>query len=207
MPFKPVDKPKKADYVVEGIFTLLLNSELKAGDRLPPENELAEKFQVSRITIREAIKELSLLGAVVVRQGGGTFVTTCSPENYMRKVMPIIAFTEQSGKELYDARRYTEMGTAFYAAQNRTPEQLAKLRSILDRQAALLKAEKLHGTYTQVDGEFHAFIAEMSGNAYMQTTFTALSDLLVAYINKVQTLTEAREAAIKIGRASCRERV
>ncbi len=196
MPFKPVDKPKKADYVVEGIFSLLVGGDLKNGDRLPPENELAEKFQVSRITIREAIKELSLMGAVVVRQGGGTFISNCSPENFMRKVMPIIAFSPESGKELYDARRYTEMGTAFLAAQNHTPEQLAELRAILDRQARLFKEEPMQGSYNRVDGEFHAHIARMSGNSYLQTMFTALSDLLIAYIGKVQTLTKARKAAI-----------
>lgn len=195
MPFRPVEKPKKADYVVESLVSLLTSGELKHGDRLPPENELAEKFQVSRITIREAIKELSLMGAVVVRQGGGTFISNCSPEHYMKKVFPIMVFSRQSGEDLYDARRYTEMGTAHFAALNHTPEQLAQLRAILDRQWKLLKEDKLHGTYPHSDGEFHACIARMSGNPYMQATYTTLSDLLVACINKAQTLIKAREAA------------
>jgi len=104
-------KKKKCDYIVDEILSMILSEKLKSGDRLPPENSIAESFNVSRITVREAFKELGLMGVVNIKQGEGTFISHGKPATYMKQLLPLMIFTDKNASSLYDARCAIEKGT------------------------------------------------------------------------------------------------
>jgi len=192
MSYAPVKKKKKADYVVDGIFQLILSEQLKFGERLPPENELAEKFEVSRITIREAIKELTVMGVIRVRQGEGSFICNEMPDFYLKQLLPIMVFTEKNAADLYDARRYIEMGTASLAAMNRTEEELARLGSITNDINSLYEENNLRTGYSESISNFHEYVARICKNKYLHTAYLTISDVLNACISKT-TILEAEQ--------------
>ena len=70
-----------ADQVANKILEMIANGIYKPGDKLPVENEIAESFSVSRVTIREAFVKLSMMGIIDIRQGDGTFVKKVSPDS------------------------------------------------------------------------------------------------------------------------------
>src|SRR5919108_2070762 len=84
--FTAVRKTRVFEGVAQQIQRLIVDGALKPGDRLPPERELAERFAVSRSSVRDAIRTLELVGLVVPRQGEGTVVADVSPEAV---VMPL----------------------------------------------------------------------------------------------------------------------
>ncbi len=75
--FKPIKQPRISDEVFHQLKESILSNGFKAGDKLPPERELADQFQVSRVAIREAIRTLENAGFLEIRQGstGGAYVT------------------------------------------------------------------------------------------------------------------------------------
>jgi len=192
MSYVPVKKKKKADYVVDGIFQMILSEQLQFGERLPPENELAEKFEVSRITIREAVKELSIMGVISVRQGEGSFICNEMPGFYLKQLLPIMIFTEKNAADLYDARRYIEIGTASLAAINRTEEELIHLESIIKHINILYEKNDFHTDYSMSVGNFHEYVARICKNKYLHTAYLTISDVLNACISKT-TILEAEQ--------------
>ena len=82
----------KCDYVVEQLKESIISGEFKSGDQLPPEGALCEKFGVSRITVREALKKLNMMGLVEIKQGKGTFVKTVDLGLFMKQLFQLIYF-------------------------------------------------------------------------------------------------------------------
>ena len=121
----------KCDYVVEQLKERIVSGEYKSGDQLPPEGALCELFGVSRITVREALKKLNMMGLVEIKQGKGTFVKTVDLGMFMKPLFQLIDFEEINVETIYTAREYIEGGTAYLAATHRTEFELAVLRNIL----------------------------------------------------------------------------
>ena len=70
-----IKQPKLSDVITERLESMIVDGSLTAGEKLLPERELAEKFNVSRPSLREAIQNLHAKGLIERKQGGGTFVT------------------------------------------------------------------------------------------------------------------------------------
>ena len=122
--------------MAEQIERLILRK-LKPGDKLPSERELAEMLQVSRSSIRDAIRSLELLGLVEPRQGAGTIV--CEPvDASMKPFTEALRHRRALVGELLDFRKMLEPGLASRAATHALPEQIAVLEEILERQEAKL---------------------------------------------------------------------
>lgn len=185
-------KKKKCDYIVDEILSMILSEKLKSGDRLPTENSIAESFDVSRITVREAFKELSLMGVVNVKQGEGTFISTGKPVAYMKQLLPLMVFTNKNANDLYDARCAIEKGTAALAAKNRTPAQLETLREILKSTKKLGDEKELNTLYASSVYEFHEYIVIISGNEFLLTIYTTINDLLKECISRTALSSELR---------------
>jgi len=172
----------KCDYVVEALKEKVINSEYKSGDQLPPEPALCELFGVSRITIREALKKLNMMGLVEIKQGKGTFVKKVDLGFFMKPLFQLVDFDEISIDVLYSAREYIERGIANLAAQNRTPQELERLESILLNLRQALQDEDIINIW-KYDDEFHMQIACASHNP-----------ILIACL---RTINEINEACIK----------
>jgi len=135
------------------------------GDRLPSERDLAQRYGVSRPTVREAIIALELDGLVEVRTNSGVYVTAINPRGGE------LAQTDVGPFELLEARRMFEGEICSLAAQLIDDERVARLRGLVaDMESADMMAAEA------ADREFHLEIARATQNSAMEKTVSMLWD-------------------------------
>jgi GntR family transcriptional repressor for pyruvate dehydrogenase complex len=160
---KPIRPKKISEEIVDQIKQLISKGDLKPGERIPSERDLATMLGVSRPSVREAIMVLEAMGFLDSRQGGGTFVRALTEGSIMD---PLAKLVEQRDPELLRALAEVRMGleswSAYLAAQRATEEDLAELRrlyAVMEKQAAR------GGWDSEVDAEFHYAITAASHNS------------------------------------------
>lgn len=181
--FKAIETKNKSHIVRNEILDMILKGVFKPDDKLPVENELAKLFNVSRVTIREAITELRLMGVVEVKHGEGTYIKEADISFYMEPLLPMLLLSEDKTNALYEARMFIESGTAFLAAKNRTEEQLDKLKKLQGKMEKK-KVEKDLKEYAILIEEFHRYIAEISGNDFLYKIYTTVNYIYKACIEQ-----------------------
>lgn len=172
----------KCDYVADELKKQIASGEYKEGDQLPPEPELCQMFGVSRITVREALKKLNMMGLVDIRQGKGTFVRPIDLSLFMRPLFQRTRFEETDVEAVYFARECIEGGAAYLAAQQATPEEIEKLGVIIET----LRRSVIEDDFVQrgkCDRQFHLELARASHNPILFAC--------------VQTLDEIDQACVK----------
>ncbi|MGH6745642.1 DNA-binding FadR family transcriptional regulator [Novosphingobium sp. PhB57] len=140
--------------IADQIVALINEGAFPPGTRLPGERELAERFNVSRVTIREAAIALQAVGVLKIKTGSGIYVSELSDRTDD-------ALPKVSALELTEARSLFESEAAALAAPVISDATLAKLDTLLEAMAAEGDDEKS----TEIDREFHMTIASASGNA------------------------------------------
>jgi len=134
--FEPVQPYRMANEIVRNISTMILDGEISPGTRLPAERELADRFNVSRPTLREAVHVLEALGLVEVRPGGGTYVSREPNALPPRLLEHMLRRDEGLVVELIETRREFESRNAELAAKNGTSKDLQNLEECLEVMAA-----------------------------------------------------------------------
>ncbi|GHH99812.1 FadR/GntR family transcriptional regulator [Neobacillus kokaensis] len=168
------------EQIVEQIKESIVSGKLKKGDKLPSEQELADLFQVSRPTIRDAIKLLTASKLIVSRPGakGGHFITDISPESFIYEFKNYISLSLVlkgfSIEELIDYRIVMETQTCGLAAIRRTEEDLKKLKNLLPDPTENLSDYE----YFERDFEFHRAIATATHNSLIFVTMESIMDVL-----------------------------
>ncbi len=148
---------------------------MKPGDKLPPERELAAMFQVSRSSVRDAIRALQLVGLVEPRQGEGTVVRDLSADALVSPLASLLVRKRELVGELLDVRKMIEPPLAARAARHASAEEIAYLEDILRRQ----KEKVSRGELTvEEDSEFHYNIAMAAKNSVVLKVLDVLMDLL-----------------------------
>lgn len=151
--------------------------ELRPGDQLPSERQLAGLFGASRGSVREALRALELSGVIVSRQGGGYFVTEVTPSS---STQPLSQFLERQREHLLDvseARQMFEPRLAFLAAERATPEEIDALRRAVEEQERGLRDDDVVAV-VNADRLFHQTIAEAARNQTFIMLHNYLSDLV-----------------------------
>lgn len=171
---QPVRRDRLYQGIVAQIEGLLERGEIKPGDQLPPERQLADQFQVSRASVREALRSLELLGIVETRAGGGTFVRQAQPDDLARPLTSLIT-RGHSMVDVIDVRSLLEPAIAERAARNVTEEELAELRSILTEQDRKVRAGE---AYVDEDTRFHEVIGDAARNELLVTMLGVIWDVL-----------------------------
>ncbi len=118
------------------LLSLIAERKLRPGDKLPSERDLAATMQVSRPSLREALRALAMLNIVEIRQGSGTYVSSLKPEVLIEHLDFVFALDDSTFAELLEARQMLEPGLAAAAATRATDEELARLRACVSRAAA-----------------------------------------------------------------------
>jgi GntR family transcriptional repressor for pyruvate dehydrogenase complex len=173
---QPVRRDRLYQGIVSQIEGLLERGELKPGDQLPPERQLAEQFQVSRASVREALRSLELLGIVETRAGGGTFVRQAQPDDLARPLQSLIT-RGHTLTDVIDVRGLIEPAVAERAAQNITPNELGELRQIIAAQERKVAAGE---PYVEEDTSFHEIIGTAARNELLVTVLGVIWDVLRA---------------------------
>src|SRR6476659_5022079 len=130
--FKTVDPERRgstAEEVVTQLREMIHRGELRSGDRLPPERDLAKLLGVSRPTLRAAIRSLAAVGVLESKQGAGTFVvkSEASPVLDSSSLSVMASLHRFTAEEMFEARGALEMAIAGLAAERATGDQLASL--------------------------------------------------------------------------------
>jgi GntR family transcriptional regulator, transcriptional repressor for pyruvate dehydrogenase complex len=170
-----VRKKRLFEDVARQVQALIVDGALKPGDLLPPERQLAERFGVSRNSVRDAIRVLELTGLVVARHGEGNVVADVSTETLLAPIAQLLLRKRELVAELLDVRKLLEPGLAARAAVHASDEQIATMENILSRQ----RAKALRGESTvEEDSEFHYVIALAARNGVVVKLLDMLMDLL-----------------------------
>ncbi|HEY6272216.1 MAG TPA: FadR/GntR family transcriptional regulator [Terriglobales bacterium] len=172
--FSAIRKNRVHEEVARQLESLILK-DLKPGDKLPAERELATMLGVSRSSIRDAMRRLELVGLVEPRQGSGTRVREISTETLVSPLANVIAHKRQMVGELLEFRQMLEPGMAARAAEHRTAEDIAKMEEILDRQERKVRGG---GLAIEEDSEFHYRIATAARNSVVLKVVDVVMDLL-----------------------------
>lgn len=176
MPIRRIRRRRLPDTVAEQIVTAIRGGEFKAGDRLPPERELAERFGVSRNVVREAVNELRSRGLLVTRQGAGSVVSGRTHKPVSDLLGSVTDGRVENEWKLLELRSALEGDVARLAAEKATSEDIAALEQILD---AYDSAGADLGTCVNLDIAFHKRLAEAAHNELFGMVLASLDELLV----------------------------
>ena len=172
---EPVRSTRIYEEIVRQIRILIADGHLKSGDRLPPERDLAERFRVSRTSVREAMRALESRGLIGIRPGEGAFVREVSVEALVEPLALVILAQRETIADLYEARRLLEPPIAGLAARRASPEEVADMTRILDEQKAEVAAGR---TGLAQDAAFHTALVHSTHNRAITRIVTTLMDLL-----------------------------
>lgn len=160
------------DVAIERIKQMIIDGELRPGDRLPPERELGERLGLSRNSLREAVKALEVMRVLDVRRGDGTYVTSLEPDLLLDVIGFVVDLQHDSTVlELLEVRAILEPQAAAMAAHHITDADIETLRDLVDAAREANTIEELVAN----DMEFHHRITAIAGNQYLASVLRTLS--------------------------------
>ena len=173
---EPIRKTRVAEEIADRIRVLILDGTFPAGQALPAERSLAERFGVSRGSIRDAFRTLETIGLLVTRHGQGTFPQELDVNRLIAPLASVLSYRYELQDELLDLRRMFEPAVARAAATRVTDEDLADLERILHAQRQKLKTGR---SAIVEDTAFHHVLARATRNRAVVSIMATLNDLLV----------------------------
>jgi GntR family transcriptional repressor for pyruvate dehydrogenase complex len=171
--FSPVRNSKISDEVYKQLVSLISNGQLKPGEKLPSEREMASDLGISRQSIREALYRAEIMGMVEVRQGEGSFVLSSVRESLKPPLSVLLE--EEAGRifEFLEVRKLIEGWCAEKAAIAATADDLEEIGRILERMESIIPTDR---EWEAVDVEFHLSIAAATHNVIAMHLMEALKD-------------------------------
>lgn len=156
---------------IDSIREMISSGELRPGDRLPPEHELAERLGVSRGSLREAVRALSQIKVLDVRRGDGTYVTSLSPTELLSGMVFAMELLQSQGlEEVLEVRRLLLPASAALAAQRAMPRQIEAMHEVVDR----LETETDQDEIERLNRRFTALLGDATGNETLASILRAL---------------------------------
>jgi GntR family transcriptional repressor for pyruvate dehydrogenase complex len=164
--------PSVTEEAIDKIQELIISGSWGPGDRLPKESELAAQLGLSRNSLREAVRALSQLRVLEVRQGDGTYVTSLEPELLLESTSFVShLLVGESALELFEVRRLLEGAAAALASARIDAAGREALGAKLQK---MVESETVEGL-VEADVEFHAVIARATGNTFLTSLLASLS--------------------------------
>jgi DNA-binding FadR family transcriptional regulator len=171
--------------IMDLIAKYLLSRELKPGDKLPTEFELAEKLGVGRNSVREAVKMLSSIGVVEIRKGAGTFIASTMKSSILNPLILSLVFEQGTSKELIELRLLLETGAAELALPRITETEIQRLEKMNDNlMQEADKEERDPKRLLELDLAFHVELCKLAGNNLLFKLVDAVYALFLASIEK-----------------------
>lgn len=175
-PFPQIKSARLSDTIVHALEQMIMEGALAPGDKLPPERELAQRFNVSRPSLREAIHILEVRGLLVRRQGGGTFVAEQAWQSLGQPLFDLLVREPESLYDLLEFRYALEGICAFYAALRGTDADFAILQTSLTSVDELTEAPL--NQLAQAVVAFNLKLAEAAHNTVVLQMMHSLRPLL-----------------------------
>ncbi len=197
--FDSVKSNKVSQHIVDQIRNAIFEGRLKPGDKLPSERELVQRFEVSKATLREALRSLEVLGFLEIRKGvsGGAIVTEVDMTTARNSFTNFLLFKNLSLKDLSEVRLLLEPYIAEKATLAITEDDLSGLdRLIKDSEYAIKNDTAFESRKIEI--EFHRIIASITGNPILMFILDFVENLL---IDTKEILKPGKEFSGKVLRA------
>lgn len=166
-----------AQSIADNIMAMItIEKRFLPGDQLPNENDLSRELNVSRNTLREAMRILNTYGLVEIRRGKGTFVTAAADNDEIRNNLPSLSYAKIDSKDLYEIRLILEPAAAFWAAQRGTD---AEINHIVELGLQIEKQITQHVDRTKTEHQFHTAIAQATHNKFMNNMIPILHEAIL----------------------------
>ncbi len=178
--FDSVKSNKVSQHITEQIRNAIFDGRLKPGDKLPSEKELTEKFKVSKVTLREALRSLEVLGFLEIRKGvsGGAFVTEVDMTKARDSFTNFLLFKNLSLKDLSEVRLLLEPYIADRATLTITKEDLQRLEELIGESEKAVRSN-VGSESRKIEIEFHRIIASITGNPILMFILDFVENLLI----------------------------
>lgn len=180
--FKPIKQEKLSAKIVNQIKTLIVDGELKPGDPLPPEREFMKLLNVSRPSIREALKSLVGMGFLETTQGNRTVVKSLAADRMLGPLHHLLQDDINIIFEIIEVRKAIEAWNAYYAARRATPEDIDRLEENIE--SMRIKMENGGLILEEEDADFHLAISEATHNNLQTHIMFTIYDILKNSIGK-----------------------
>jgi GntR family transcriptional repressor for pyruvate dehydrogenase complex len=182
------------DRIAERLVSLIAERKLRPGDKLPSERDLAAMMQVSRPSLREALRSLAMMKIVEIRHGSGTFVASLRPERLVEHFDYVFSLDDSTFAQVLAARAMLEPSLAAAAAQNATEAELAAIGACMERAASSVHDPKL---FLEADFELHQLITAAVHNQIIARFMSTLGRLGFASRMRTVALKGVREQSLK----------
>jgi len=191
MAFTPVRQVRASGEIVTQIERAIFDGDLKSGDRLESERELAERFGVSRITVRDALRVLEARGLVHVKVGasGGAFVSETNADQVAESISTMILLRKMTLSGVAEARTVVETATCELAAERADGGAIERIERSVEKGRSVVREQAPH---TEASMDFHVAVADASGNELLKATVAAYRDLLVQTLHDMRDVRSAR---------------
>ncbi len=174
--YVPIQSERLYERIVSQIEQRIESGELKIGDQLPPERELADQFAVSRTAVREAVKALRQKGLVEIRPGRGTFITNGASDTIRNSLGMLMKMGATKGSgNLVEVREILEPEIAALAATRITGEYISAMQDAVNVMDTALDNVDV---FVEADLDFHLALAEGTQNPYIPILMDSIIDLL-----------------------------
>lgn len=186
--FRPARPRRAFDEIIGQVRQLIDDGQLSAGDRLPPERVLAERFAVSRNTVREAFRMLEISGVITLRRGqkGGAFITQSGSSGVAASISQRLSLTDFSLEDLTECMRWQCGLVVRIAGPKLTPEDFASLEANTQAGAQLSDTES-RGERALVLLEFYNILANAADNPVLAVLVQSLTSILRSVIPRLDT--------------------
>jgi DNA-binding FadR family transcriptional regulator len=172
-------KKSKSREIIEDILSEIEQSNIKIGDKLPSERSLAEKYNVSRIVIREVISYLKAIGVVESVQGSGNYVKDYPKQEYFD-----LNYLDYDVDDLLESRKILEQASATLVFKNMDDELIKELERIVRDFTKAVKAKDLNETLEQ-DYLFHKIYASYTQNPILENILDNLTSFIQDRVWKI----------------------
>jgi GntR family transcriptional regulator, transcriptional repressor for pyruvate dehydrogenase complex len=196
MEFKEIKRGRLSDSVLSQIKNSIIRGTYKPGDKLPSEKELMEIFNISRGSLREALRTLEESGFIVVKPGasGGAYVTSEGMKSLANRLCDIMLMEQISFDEILQVRLIVEPGMARLAAENRTDEDIAALEELNLAREKAIKAKKIP---IIVNIDFHQALARATKNKMFCLLIDAIAATFTNEFKKISLSIRDHQAILE----------
>jgi GntR family transcriptional repressor for pyruvate dehydrogenase complex len=171
-------RSRVSQQVVTEICRSIRHGVYRIGDQLPPERELAEQMQVSRPSLREALRVLEMTGIVESRHGGGTFILDAFSADVVSPLSLLLETTGDTVGDLWEMRIIFEPAIAARAASRATPTSVETLDNLVVYLRDTIANGASDDILIRIDRDFHSALATASGNQAAVRVLALISELL-----------------------------
>ncbi len=191
----PIRRSRISQQIVVQLCQMIRQGQLRPGDRLPSERELAEQLQVSRASLREALRALEIAGIVAAKQGGGTYIREVFDDGILSPLSLVLDASTDLVGDLWEVRSIFEPAVASRAAIRAQPDDLAALEQIVEEQHRFLDREMPNDAWLTSDRAFHVAVARASRNEVSVRVIRLINELLHDGRRHFATQSDRRENA------------